>query len=114
MGSSLIHSTSLENEDTGDWTPMKLADFFPEVPIVLDFHHFLINDDGEELKESFERARQSWKGVTQLTHYSEGRSHRLDKAHSDYVSSVPQYDCDIEIEAKAKDLALLQIKSAKK
>jgi UV DNA damage repair endonuclease len=46
-----------------------------------------------------------------LFHHSEGKEHRLDRAHSDYINNLPQcaVGVDIEIEAKQKDLAVLKL-----
>lgn len=46
-------------------------------------------------------------------HISEGRSKPTDRAHSDWVETLPSqvlnYPVDLEIEAKKKDLALLNL-----
>jgi UV DNA damage repair endonuclease len=46
-----------------------------------------------------------------LFHYSEGKTDRLDRAHSDYITQLPTCatNVDIEIEAKQKNLAVLKL-----
>lgn len=60
-------------------------------------------------------AARTWDKVTPLQHYSSSKIYEdatlLARSHSDYVYEViPDYDivADVEIEAKAKDLALLK------
>jgi UV DNA damage endonuclease len=95
-----------ENEDRGLWTVANLLEFFPDIPVTLDFHHDKINPS----TYSMWHVTNSWQHSEALTHYSEGRKTTLDRAHSDYIADLPDYDGDIELEAKAKDLALLQIR----
>jgi UV DNA damage endonuclease len=91
------------------------------VPIVHDFHHAKFRkSDGMCEEEELQLAATTWQtGVRQLTHYSESASIRegkdvIPQAHSDYVDGpIPDYgmsfDCDIE--AKMKELAVIQYTS---
>jgi UV DNA damage endonuclease len=99
-----------ETEENGCWIWQRLISLGQ--PIVLDFHHHRRNNLGDSWDEAFEACRKTWIGRP-LCHHSEGRTHPLDKAHSDYILEVPQYDADIELECKAKDLAWLRLAAAK-
>jgi UV DNA damage repair endonuclease len=72
----------------------------------------LINNEGESEQEAHDHCVSTW-NTTPLFHYSEGKESILDRAHSDYVTKIP--DCavsvDIEIEAKQKNLAVLQLQN---
>jgi UV DNA damage endonuclease len=97
-----------ENEQHGYWTPSSIFDHFPAVPVTLDYHHLLINPDPKlPLREIEKIIAASWDPSPPICHWSEGRSSRLDAAHSDYIRSLPDTPFDIEVEAKAKDLAIL-------
>lgn len=102
-----------ENEDKSYWTWQKIHRAFPNTPVTLDYHHRLINNEGEPEWKAHEACVGSWTryGVKPLFHYSEGRDHSLDRSHSDYIKELPRYsDMDLEIEAKQKNLAILDIR----
>jgi len=103
------------------------------VPIVFDtLHHRVLNRSGLSRREGLESALGSWpEGLTPLIHYaaprSEMRRARGDRIkaptwteHADYVNPFEfadwLYGCeglpdfDIMLEAKARDLALLQLR----
>ncbi len=99
-----------ENEQSGYWTPSRLAREFPRVPVTLDYHHLLLNPDPEWSLEEIEGyITQQWNPHRPISHWSEGRNHPLDHSHSEYVQTIPATEFDIELEAKAKDLAVLSI-----
>ena len=87
------------------------------IPIVFDYHHHTFCDGGMTQKEALELAISTWpEGVRPVVHYSESKSlHESNdklnpRAHSDYVTNFIDthgFDIDIMIEAKAKELALL-------
>ena len=106
----ILSYLTFETEENGCWTWQKLIQF--GIPVVLDFHHHRRNNLGDSWDEAFAACSKTWVGRP-LCHYSEGRTHALDKAHSDYILECPQYDADIELECKAKDLAWLRLNSAK-
>lgn len=102
-----------ENEDKSYWTWQKIHRAFPNTPVTLDYHHRLINNEGEPEWKAHEACVSSWNryGIKPLFHYSEGRDHSLDRSHSDYIKELPRYsDMDLEIEAKQKNLAILDIR----
>ncbi len=95
-----------ENEQYGCWHPQNLRKLFPEIPITFDYHHFRLNDGGITLDEAIRITSESWPNNDPVQHYSEGRANPDDPAHSDYIRILPQSKFDIEVEAKAKDLAI--------
>lgn len=104
-----------ETEDKNYWTFQRIKQAFPNTPITLDFHHRLINNLGEGEEEAYRVCVETWGDIKPLFHYSEGRTNRLDRAHSDYVNSIPELceNIDLEIEAKQKNLAILKLMNDK-
>jgi UV DNA damage endonuclease len=87
------------------------------IPIVFDYHHhkFCTGDLSEE--EALKLAVSTWGDIKPVVHYSESKAlHESNdklkpQAHSDYISSVPNtygLDVDIMVEAKAKELTILE------
>jgi UV DNA damage endonuclease len=85
------------------------------VPITFDYHHHGFCTGGLSEQEALALAASTW-STTSIVHYSDSKAlHENDskikaQAHSDYVNSMPNtygLDVDIEVEAKAKDLAIL-------
>lgn len=88
------------------------------IPITFDyFHHSLHPHDLSE-EEAFKIAHSTWDTIP-LFHYSESKALNEgvecnQTAHSYYVNSLPDdYGLDVylDIEAKAKDLALMKVKN---
>lgn len=84
-------------------------------PITFDYHHHRCYNDPMPEKEALELAAKTWpKGIRQLCHYSSAKKLHEDasvimRAHADYVyEPIEDYgmELDIEIEAKAKELAV--------
>ena len=108
MSNSVRNRIVFENEQNGYWKPSNIRKHFRNVPITLDYHHLSINpDEGFNLEEIIKFTRDSWPNIDPVQHYSEGRAHALDTAHSDYVQSIPDQPYDIEIEAKKKELSVM-------
>jgi len=108
MSNSVRNRIVFENEQNGYWKPSNIRKHFRNVPITLDYHHLSINpDEGFSLDEIIKFTRDSWPNIDPVQHYSEGRKHALDPAHSDYVQSLPDQPYDIEIEAKQKELSVM-------
>ena len=120
LSESVKNRLTIENDDKNSMYSVKDLMYIHEktgIPIVFDYHHhqFCTGDLSEE--DALKLASKSWpKGITQLTHYSESKaihennSKLKPQAHSDYINTLPNtygVDIDIEIEAKAKDLAIL-------
>ena len=112
---------TIENDDKASMYSVKdLHELIYEkvgVPIVFDYHHHTFCDGGMTQKEALELEISTWpKDIRPVVHYSESKSlHESNdklnpRAHSDYVINFIDthgFDIDIMIEAKAKELALL-------
>ena len=84
------------------------------IPIVFDQHHYLCGKQDQTMEESLTTALSTWK-TKAVTHMSSSKKIEIEKskktAHADYIYEPIQtfgMDFDIEIEAKAKDLAVLK------
>jgi UV DNA damage endonuclease len=85
-------------------------------PITFDHFHHRFCTNGLASNTAAQLASTTWHGFTPLQHYSSSKalyedSTVINRSHADYVyEDIPSYgiEADVEIEAKAKDLALLQ------
>jgi UV DNA damage endonuclease len=84
------------------------------IPIVFDQHHFNYGPQDQTMEEALKLALSTWKTMP-LTHMSSSKTHEDPKAvkiaHADYIyerieTFGLEFDC--EIEAKAKDLAVIK------
>lgn len=112
----------IENDDkTAQYSVQDLYDIHlltGKTPITFDYHHHWCYEDPMPEEDALKLAAKTWpKGIRQLCHYSsckqiyEDESQGNKRAHADYVYDyINTYgmDLDIELEAKAKELALLQ------
>ena len=87
--------------------------------MVLDYHHFICNNEGEKLEDYFQSILNTWDNTIPKIHFSTAKS-KLKKefrSHSDYINSddfilflnlIKKYNTDVDImlEAKGKDEAL--------
>ena len=92
------------------------------IPVVLDYHHFICNNDNTNIEDIIEKVFNTWKNKTPKIHFSSPKS-KLKKefrSHHDYIDSNSfidflenikfiNKDFDIMIEAKAKDEALFKL-----
>ena len=87
------------------------------IPITFDYHHHRCYEDPMSEKDALKLCAKTWpKGIRQLCHYSSSKKLHEDasvilRAHADYVyEKIETYnmDIDIELEVKAKELALLK------
>ena len=92
------------------------------IPMVLDYHHFICNNDGEKLEDFIKEIMDTWEGINPKFHFSTPKS-KLKKefrSHNDYINSddfinfinlLKPYnkDVDIMLEAKAKDDAISRL-----
>lgn len=82
------------------------------IPIVFDYHHHTCHPDGMSHQEALSMAMSTWpKDITPIVHISEPRDEKNFRAHHDYVVNEVNtygYDIDIMMEAKAKELAVLE------
>tara|TARA_A100001515_G_scaffold104830_2_gene85540 strand:+ start:2286 stop:3206 length:921 start_codon:yes stop_codon:yes gene_type:complete len=87
------------------------------IPIVFDYHHHMLHPGGQTEQEALELALSTWGNIKPVVHYAESRSveHNNPKikpqAHSDrIIHPFDDYghDLDVMIEAKHKEIALLE------
>jgi len=109
---------TVENDDSPNQYSVKLLHDLVylniKIPIVFDQHHFNYGQQDQSMEEALRLAHSTW-DVKPLTHMSSPKtledSTGLQTAHADYIYEEIQtfgLDFDIEIEAKAKDLAVLR------
>jgi UV DNA damage endonuclease len=100
------------------WSIQELYDLVHQhcgVKLVLDIHHHKFCQGGNTLETAARLAFSTWAGFSEIPkiHYSESRPNSRPQAHSDYLKeSIPvlcdRTEYDVMIEAKSKDLALLE------
>ena len=87
------------------------------IPIVFDYHHHMLHPGGQTEQEALELALSTWGDIKPVVHYAESRSQEQNnpkikpQAHSDMIRNPFNdygHDFDIMIEAKHKELALLE------
>jgi UV DNA damage endonuclease len=85
------------------------------IPITFDYHHHKFHDSSLTEEAAFHLANSTWVTHKPVFHYSSSRLIETPgvnpRAHADYIhENISTYnsDIDIELEAKAKELALLQ------
>lgn len=111
----------IENDDK-TFTAKDVLDLCKRInkPMVLDVHHHICNNEGEEIGELLPEVFKTWENeiLPPKIHFSSPREFENDRKHADYINSsdfikflekakeVCDIDFDIMIEAKQKDLAL--------
>ncbi|KHE72093.1 UV DNA damage repair endonuclease UvsE [Halobacillus sp. BBL2006] len=115
---------TLENDDKTYTTSETLEVCEQEnIPLMFDYHHFMANHhQGEVLEELLPRFFKTWNhlDVPPKIHVSSPKAEKAYRSHADYVSlefiqpllkSLKAHGepVDFMIEAKAKDMALLQL-----
>jgi UV DNA damage endonuclease len=106
---------TIENDDkTSAYTVRDLM-FIHEhtgIPIVFDYHHHTCHPDDMSHLDALKLAISTWPdSITPIVHISEPRDDKNFRAHHDYIRTEVNtygYDVDIMMEAKAKELALLE------
>ena len=110
---------TIENDDKESmWSMSDLFEFILplclDIKLVLDIHHHRFCQR-ESLQDAAEMAFSTWLGFCEIpkVHYSESKVGARSQAHSDYITeTIPaltySLDYDIMVEAKAKDLAVLE------
>jgi len=82
------------------------------IPIVFDYHHHTCHSNGMSHQDALSLAITTWPNdITPIVHISEPRDDKNFRAHHDYVLSEVNtygYNVDIMMEAKAKELAVLE------
>jgi len=112
----------LENDDKpAQYSVQDLYEVYKQIgtPITFDYHHHRCYEDPMPEEDALRLAASTWpKGIRQLCHYSSSKKLHEDptsiiRAHADYLYEfIETYgmDLDIELEVKAKDLALFKYK----
>lgn len=94
------------------------------IPMVLDFHHYMANHETADLPQYLQRIFNTWHAAKMVpkVHISSPKSEQAYRSHADYVSLdfiLPflkmakelNQDFDIMIEAKKKNLAMQKLVS---
>jgi UV DNA damage endonuclease len=127
LSESVRSRLTIENDDKANMFSVRdlhsLIHSKVGIPIVFDYHHYTFNSGGQTLEEALKLAVSTWPaGIRPVTHYSESKSiHESNnsinpRAHSDYINgdiNTFGLDIDVMIEAKAKELALLNYRKIK-
>ena len=111
---------ALENDDR-QFSPADLLPVCREesVPLVYDVHHHRCHPDGLTVEEATELAAETWDGREPWCHLSspkDGWSSSNPRPHADYIDPADFPDAwrdrtmTIDIEAKAKERAVLAVK----
>lgn len=92
------------------------------IPMVLDAHHHLCNNDGEDIKSLLGEIFHTWKNenLPPKLHFSSPKETPTDRRHADFINPDEfisflelcrdfNTDIDIMIEAKMKDSALFDL-----
>jgi len=108
----------LENDDKpAQYSVLDLYEIYKQIgtPITFDYHHHRCYNDPMPEEDALKLAATTWPdGIRQLCHYSSAKKLHEDetaiiRAHADYLyERIETYgmDLDIELEVKAKELAL--------
>lgn len=89
------------------------------VPVVLDYHHFLVNKNNEKIEDYIMDIFNTW-NTTPKIHFSSPKNKKEKRSHHDYIDSnifidfiekikFINRDFDVMIEAKKKDEALFKL-----
>ena len=108
---------TVENDDKASMYSVKDLMYIHErigIPIVFDYHHHIFCTGDLTEQEALELAMSTWGDIKPVVHYSESKTLEDEtakpQAHSDYIySKIDTYghDLDIVVEAKAKELTVL-------
>jgi len=119
LNESVKTRLTVENDDKASlYCTIELAELNKTIstPIVFDYHHHKFCNQGQTENEALEMAMSTWpKNIIPLTHYSESMCDEgvkcIPQAHSNFIyKKINDYGHNIhlELEAKMKDLTLLQ------
>ena len=97
-----------------------------KIPMIYDTHHHTCyhchynkNDLEEDIEDMMDEIVETWEGLPPVFHISEQAPDKKVGAHSDFIEVIPQHLLDvperyntsinIEVEAKAKEAAILKL-----
>ena len=115
---------TIENDDKASmWSMSDLFELIvplcPAIKLVLDIHHHRFCQR-ESLQEAARMSFSTWSGFCEIpkVHYSESRPDARPQAHSDCITeTIPTLsnfvEYDIMVEAKSKELAVLEYRNRK-
>lgn len=120
LSESVKTRLTIENDDKASMYSVKDLMYIHNaigIPIVFDYHHHTFNTGDMSEESALKLAMSTWpKNITPAVHYSESKSlHENNtklkpQAHSNYITTLPNtygMGVDIVVEAKQKDLAIL-------
>lgn len=110
---------TVENDDSPNQYSVKILKEHVHdkigIPIVFDQHHFNYGPQDQSMEEALKTACSTWGGIRPLTHMSSPKTIEdaagKATAHADYIYEAIEtfgLEFDTEIEAKAKDLAVIR------
>jgi UV DNA damage endonuclease len=125
LPSSISNRLVLENDEYSYSIDSLLGmQEFLRIPIVFDVHHHLVNQklesyDDLSMSLALEGARITWPDPDmQVVHLSSGKDSLHDRTHNDFIKAVPACLIEhvnkvpwIEVEAKAKELAIFDLRA---
>ena len=92
------------------------------IPMVLDYHHYICNNEGEKIEDYITDIINTWQTKTPKFHFSSPKSllKKEFRSHNNYINSddfinflnitkITNKDIDIMLEAKAKDDAISRL-----
>ena len=91
-----------------------------KIPMVLDYHHYICNNEHELLEDYIQQIFDTWNGKIPKIHISSPKNKKEYRSHHDYIDindfislldkiKPINQDFDIMIEAKQKDEALFKL-----
>lgn len=123
LSDSVKSRLTVENDDKASMYTVKDLMYIHErigIPIVFDYHHHSIHNEGMSERDALAMAVATWGDVKPVVHYSSSKQKETgnpkDKpqAHADYILeeiNTYGFDVDIMLECKAKELALLEYRT---
>lgn len=90
------------------------------VPMVLDYHHHICNNNSLKIEEYIEKIFDTWEKDTPKIHFSSPKNTKEKRSHNDYINindfttfidkiKFINKNFDVMIEAKEKDYALFKL-----
>lgn len=121
LSKSVRDKIVIENDDKQyDWKDVLEVSNEIGVPMVLDIHHYRVNNSHKNIaKENVAEIFSTWKGQRPKIHVSSPQNGIDSRAHADYIdvndflwffNLSKDFDYDIMLEAKAKELAAIKFR----